>query len=164
MYSSIVRTSQRKRKKEKFISRSSPRGQILLEFPGKAFCRYLEFFVLGPFDIDDRPTRRTDDTDAPWSERDGVGTEVKTHGSEVGEEEVLETGAGLHEVKEVSEGLWLAEVELTLIRPDIIVHFECDEMIQHDGLAASVDRCACIAGWGLGEWEGIGCVGAPDKG
>jgi hypothetical protein len=55
-------------------------------------------------------------------------------------------------------------VELTLISPDVIVHFERNEQIQHDGLTASVERRACIAGWGLGEWEGIGCVGAPDKG
>jgi len=35
----------------------------------------------------------------------------------------------LHEVEEFSESLWLAEVELTLIRPDVIVHFESDEEI-----------------------------------
>src|SRR6266576_5806711 len=138
------------------MSRSSPRGQILLELPGEALCRHLEFFVLGPFDIDDRPTRRTDDAGAPWSECDAVCSEVETYGSEVGAEEILETRAGLHEVEEVPEGLWLAEVELRLICPDVIVHFEGDEVIQHDGLAASVERRACITGWGLGEWEGIG--------
>jgi len=138
------------------MNKSSPRGQILLELPGKALCRHLEFFILGPFDIDDRPTRRTNDADAPWSERDAVSTEVETYGSEVGKEEILETGTRLHKVEEVSEGLWLAEVELRLIGKDVIVHFERDEQIQHDSLAASVDRCACITGWGLGEGEGVG--------
>ena len=146
------------------MSRSSPRSQILLELPGEAFCCHLEFFVLGPFDIDDRPTRRTDDADAPRGERDAVCAEVETHGSEVSAEEILETCAGLHEVEEVSEGLRLAEVELTLICPDVIVHFERDEVVEYHGLAASVERRACVAGWGLGEWEGIGCVGAPDEG
>ena len=146
------------------MSRSPPRGQILLELPGEALCRHLEFFVLGPFDIDDRPMGRTDNADPPRSERDAVCSEVEMLGSEVGAEEILETRAGLHEVEEVSEGLWLAEVEPTLIRPDVIVYFERDEVIEHHGLAASVELCARIAGWGLGEWEGIGCVGAPDKG
>jgi hypothetical protein len=109
------------------MSRSSPRGQILLKLPGQALCRHLEFFVLGPFDIDDRPTRRANDADAPRSERDAVCSEVETHGTEVGKEEILETRARLHEVEEVSKGLWLAEMELTLIRPDVIVHFERDE-------------------------------------
>ena len=98
MYSNIARTSQRKRKKEKFVSKSSsPRGQILLELPGEVLCRYLEFFALGPFDIDDRPMGRTDDTGAPRSERDAVCGEIEMHGSEVGTEEVLETRVGLHE-------------------------------------------------------------------
>ena len=90
------------------MGRSSPRGQILLEPPGEALCRHLQFFVLSSLDIDDRPTRRTDDADAPRSKRDTVCGEVETDGSEVGAEEILETGAGLHEVEEVSEGLWLA--------------------------------------------------------
>ena len=119
-------------------SPSSPCSEILLELPGEALCSHLEFFVLGPFDIDDRPTGRTDDAGAPRSERDAVCCEVETHGSEVGAEEIFETCTGLHEVEEVSEGLWLAKVELTLIRPDVIVHFERDEVIQHHGLAASV--------------------------
>jgi hypothetical protein len=157
----------RREKEKKGISMSrssSPCGQILLKLPGQALGRHLEFFVLGPFDIDDRPTRRTDDAGAPRGERDAVCSEVETHGSKVGTEEIFKTRAGLHEVEEVSEGLWLAKVKLTLIRPDVIVYFERDEVIQHHGLAASVERRTCIAGWALGEWEGIGCVGAPDEG
>ena len=146
------------------MSRSSPRGQMFLEFLGETLCRHLQFFVLGSLDIDDRPTRWTDDADAPRGKRDTVCSEIETDGSEVGAEEILETCAGLHEVEEVSEGLWLAEVELRLICPNVIVYFECDEEIQYGGLAASVQWRACVAGWGLGEWEGIGCVGAPDKG
>jgi len=96
---------------------------MLLELSGEPLCCHLEFFVLGPFDIDDRSAGRADDAGAPRSERGAVCSEVETHGCEVGADEILETCAGLHEVEEVSEGLWLAEVELTLIRPDVIVHF-----------------------------------------
>ncbi len=138
------------------MSRSSPRGQILFELSGEALGRHLELFVLRPFDIDDRPTGWADDTDAPRSERDAICSKVEAHGSEVGTEEILETRAGLHEVEQITEGLRLAEVELTLVCPDVIVHLERDEQIQHDGLAAPVERRACIAGWGLGEWERIG--------
>ena len=111
------------------MSRSSPRCQILLELPSEALCGHLEFFVLGPFGIDNRPTRRADDADAPRGERDTVCSQVETHGSEVGAEEIFKTGTGLHEIEEVSKGLWLTEVKLGLIRPDVIVHFEGDEVI-----------------------------------
>src|SRR6266849_10807156 len=75
-----------------------------------------------------------------------------------GAEEILEMGPGLHEVEEISEGLWLAKVELTLIRPVVIVHFEHNEEIQHDGFMALVERRACIAEWDLDDWEGIAIV------
>jgi len=50
--------------------------------------------------------------------------EVDAGGSEVGVEEVLEAGAGPHEVEEVAEGLGLAEVQLGLVCTDVIVHLE----------------------------------------
>ena len=137
---------------------------MLFEFPGEALGRHLKFFVLRPFDIDDRPTRGANDTHAPRSKRDAVRSEVETRWSEVGEEEVLETRAGLHEVEEVAEGLRLAEMELGFVRPDVIVDLERDEQIEHDRFTAPVERRARIAGRVLDEWEGIGCVGALDEG
>ena len=54
----------------KFLSEtSSPRRQIALELPGEALRRHFQFFILRPFDIDDRPMRGTD---APRRERDAV--------------------------------------------------------------------------------------------
>ncbi|KAH9988602.1 hypothetical protein BJV77DRAFT_964312 [Russula vinacea] len=50
-----------------------------------------------------RPTRGADDPDAPRSEHDAVRGEVETQRSNVGAEEVLETRAGPHEVKQVTE-------------------------------------------------------------
>ena len=63
------------------MSRLSPRGRIFLEFLGEALCRHLQFFVLGLLDIDDRPTRRTDDANAPRMKRDTVCSGVKTDGA-----------------------------------------------------------------------------------
>ena len=50
-----------------------------------------------------RPTRRANDPDAPRSEHDAIRGEIETQRSDVGAEEVLETRAGLHEVKQVTE-------------------------------------------------------------
>ena len=66
------------------MNRPSPRSQILLELPGEALCRHLKSFVLHPFDIDNRLTRRTDDTDTPRSECDAVRSEVEMHENRVG--------------------------------------------------------------------------------
>jgi hypothetical protein len=61
----------------------------------KALVRHLDLR------LDDRPARgpRADEADAPRGERDAVRGEDDAGGSEIGvEEEVLEVGAGLHEV------------------------------------------------------------------
>jgi len=117
---------------------SSPRRDILHELPGEALGSHLESLVLCPFDIDDRPARGTNDADAPGRKGNAVGGEVEAGWSEIGAEEVLETGAGLHEVEEVAEGLGLAEVQFRLVRKDVVVHLERDEVIQHCRFAAPV--------------------------
>ena len=53
-----------------------PRCQMLFELPGGALGRYIRFFVLRLFDIDDLPTRGADDTNAPRRKRDAVRGEV----------------------------------------------------------------------------------------
>jgi hypothetical protein len=62
-----------------------------------------------------------------------------SHNNEIGAEEVLETRAGLHQVEQVQEGLWLEEMELGLVHPDVIVHLERDEQIQHGRFTAPVE-------------------------
>jgi hypothetical protein len=76
----------------------------------KALVRHLDLR------LDDRPARgpRADEADAPRGERDAVRGEDDAGGSEIGVEEVLEGGAGLHEV---AGSLRLAEVQLGLARP-----------------------------------------------
>ena len=106
---------------------SSPRRHILFEFPGEAFGCHLEFLVLRPFHIDDRPARGANDADASRGERDAVCGEVDPGWGEVGAEEILEAGAGLHEVEEVAECLGLAEVQLAFVSKDVVVHLERDE-------------------------------------
>ena len=86
-------------KRKYSVKTSSSRRQILLKLPGEALGRYLQFFILSPFDFDDRPARRADDPNAPRSERDTVRGQVEPQRSEVGTEEVLETRAGLHHVE-----------------------------------------------------------------
>ena len=117
---------------------SSPRRDILHEFPGEALGSHLQFLVPRPVDIDDRPARGTDDADAPRRKGDAVRGEVDTGRGEIGAEEVLEARAGLHEVEEVAEGLGLAEVQFRLVRKDVVVHLERDEVVQHRRFAAPV--------------------------
>ena len=114
---------------KKPIKAPLPRHQILLELPGQMLGRHLKVFILRPFDINNRLTRGANDPDTPRSKRDTVCSEVKTRWGKVGAEEVLETGTRLHEVEEITEGLQLAEVELGLFCPDIIVYLEHDEQI-----------------------------------
>src|SRR5579863_10436541 len=100
---------------------SSPHRHILLELPAEAFGCHLEFLVLRPFDVDDRPARGSDDANTSRGECDAEGGEVDAGGGEVGAEEVLEAGAGLHEVEEIAECLGLAEVQLAFVRKDVVV-------------------------------------------
>jgi len=123
----------------------------------------LALSVLRAIDIDDRLARGTDNANAPRGKRDAVRGEIDAGGGKVGAEEVLETSAGLHEVEEVTEGLRLPEMQLRLIRKDVVVHLECDEQIQYDRLAAPVQRRAHVAGPRL-QREGIGGVGRSDEG
>ncbi len=137
---------------------------MVLKPPPEALGRHLETLVPRSLDLDDRPARGADEADAPLGECDAVRGEVYASGSEVGVEEVLEAGAGLHEVEEVAEGLGLAEVQLGLVRPDVIVHLERDEVVQHDRLAAAVQRRARAVGGGRRvEREGIGGVRWSDE-
>ena len=72
-----------------------------------ALCRHHE--TIGPrsLDVADSPARGANEgheADVPRGESDVVrGGDVG--GSEIGVEEVLQAGAGLHEVEEVAEGL-----------------------------------------------------------
>ena len=81
-------------------------------------------------------------------------------------EEILETSAGLREVEEVTEGLRLAEVQLGLIRPDVVVHLERDEEVEHGGFATFVQwraRASAIARGRRGVREGVGGVWWSDE-
>ena len=87
--------------------------------------RYLEFFARSTSTIVRRegPTTRT---------RLGANMvmypgEVETQRSDVGAEEVLETRAELHEVKQVAESFLLAETALR--RLDVIVYLGRDKQI-----------------------------------
>jgi len=137
---------------------------MTLESSPEALGRHLETLVPRPLDLNNRPARGADEAYAPRGERDAVRGEVDLGGSEVGMEEVLEAGAGLHQVKEVAEGLGLAEVQLGLVRPNVIVYLERDEEVQHDCLAAAVQRRARAGGGGRrGEREGIRGVRWSDE-
>ena len=115
---------------------------MVLELPPEALRGHLETLVPRPLDFNDRPARGANESDAPRRERDAVRGEIDASRSEISVEEVLEACTGLHEVEKVTEGLRLAEVQLGLVCPDVIVHLECDEVVQHGGLATSVQRSA----------------------
>jgi hypothetical protein len=139
---------------------------MLLEPPPQALGRHLETLVPRPLDLYNRPARGADESNAPRCEGDAVRGEVDAGGSEVGVEEVLNSCAGLGEVEEVTEGLRLTEVQLGLVRPDVVVHLERDEEIQHGGLAAVVEQRARASASGRGrrgEREGIGGVWWSDE-
>lgn len=100
---------------------------MVLEPPPEALSRHLEILVPRPLNLDDRPVRGADEADSPRGERDAVWGEVDAGGGEVGVKEVLEPSARLREVEEVAEGLRLAEVQLGLVCPDVVVDLERDE-------------------------------------
>ena len=61
---------------------------------------------------------------------DAVACAVRAH-------EVLHAGARLHKIEEVAEALVALEVQLRLVRPDVLAHLEGDEEIEvRDFLAA----------------------------
>jgi hypothetical protein len=139
---------------------------MLFEPPPQALGRHLETLVSRPLYLHNRPARGIDESNAPRCERGAVRGEVDAGGSEVGVEEILETCAGLGEVEEVTEGLRLTEVQLGLVRPDIVMHLERDEEVQHGGLAAVVQQRARASASGRGrrgEREGVGGVWWSDE-
>jgi hypothetical protein len=64
---------------------------------------------------------------------------------------------GLHEVEQVAEGLRLAEMELGLVYPDVIVHIERNE--KKSSTIVLRFRLSGVHASPNGEHEGIGCVG-----
>lgn len=116
-----------------------------------------------------RRRRRRDGRCRDRGEPRGQGHGDRAVARAVEADEVLKARARLHEVEEVLEALLTLEVELALVRPDVLTDLEHDEQVEHMRLAlrgGSREKRGVRGRRGgarEGVWERVGGVRGADE-